>query len=152
MTICVTLRRSRAFANPCRTTRATPHIDDRPFGRRPVVTVAWGNAPGNRNRKEVFGQRPYSLICNVNRLNMAFGQMWCDVLSPRAWPKATVMSAFGQQERSAQSVVQMGRGRGVLRRRSWDALHAGKELFVNDRTVVVARVSRNRRSRFLSVC
>jgi len=30
------------------------------FGRRPVPTVAWGNAPGLRCRPAFFGRRPYS--------------------------------------------------------------------------------------------
>jgi len=69
------------------------------FGRWPFSTVAWGNAlvvlhksanqfslaeglhhrslghrPRNLNAEHVFGRRPYSTGCNVNWLNMAFGQ------------------------------------------------------------------------------
>jgi hypothetical protein len=49
------------------------HISPRLFGRRPVFTVAWGNAPGIGNDTDSIGRRPYS--CSPPLVvNMAFSQ------------------------------------------------------------------------------
>ena len=62
-----------------------------------IITVAWGNAPGNRYHNAGFGRRPYSL--NM-RLRCEYGLRPNGFVThgvPGALPQATVKKAFGQR-------------------------------------------------------
>ena len=55
-----------------------------------IITVAWGNAPGNRSDRTRLAEGQIHLRNGLLRVNMAFGQTPRCISVPGALPQATV--------------------------------------------------------------